>query len=128
MDPALGVHESQARGCLLEQPLDVFLEVIELLLLELQPEAAGHEKLHHEIGLVRFLDNPDDLDDVGMAELFAHFRLVEQQPAKLLVADFLRQQRLDGKVPAAGHFDYFPNLAVLASHQMGQQAVSAQHV
>src|SRR5262249_8964502 len=86
------------------------------------------EKLHHEMRVGGAAIDPDDADDVGMGDLPADFRFVEQKSAVDRIPRPLRQQQLHGKMPHAVNFDDLPNLASLARHNVSEQLISAEYL
>src|SRR5579871_4016776 len=78
------------------------------------------------IGLAAIYLN--DADDVGMGDLPAHFRFVEEKIAVDWIPGSLWQQQLHGEMPHAVHFDDLPDLACLARNDMSEQLVSAEYL
>ena len=128
MHPALGVHEGQAGGRLLEDVLPLFADESGLLPLDAQLEVAGRKELHHEIGVLRVAADGDDADDVRVGQLLADVGLVQQETADTGgCGRLLGQQQLHGEMPTAGVPD-FPDLAGLAGHHVLEQPIAADHL
>ena len=130
MDPAAAVHVGQGGADLLEDRLAMLLDEVHLLVRHTGLHAARREVFHDEPMVLRILvrRDRDDLDDVGMDQLRADLRLVEQQMFLFRVARRLRQQQLHGEVAAALRLDHLPDLAALARRQAVAQFVSTDVV
>src|SRR5262249_15542100 len=67
-------------------------------------------------------------DDVGVGQLLAHFRLVNEEAAVHGLAGLLGQQQLHGEMPVALAFHHLPDLAGLARHPVLEQLVTAHEL
>src|SRR5436190_2787467 len=127
VDPALGIHESQGRGRLLENLLSFVAQELIVLPLDAQAQAARGKELHDDARVLRVTHDLHDLDDVWVGKLNADFRLMEEKAAVLLLVDLFRQEQLHGEVTVAGQLDNFPDLARLTRHEVVAQAVAADN-